>query len=120
MYRISERSDWRHARYKIKNVVAVGADLNNTVSPSAVVTQIIPDGFEVNIGGLRNIKLKWSVLECCWKELCHEGVYDQSVFTNPFGQAFLDSDSLDFLVRRLLRKSGLLGIGDKEQMILRL
>ena len=116
MYRISERSDWRHARYKIKNVVAVGADLNNTVSPSAVVTQIIPDGFEVNIGGLRNIKLKWSVLECCWKELSKDDVYDQSVFKNPFEQAFLDCDCLNFVVRRLLRKSGLLSRCDEEQI----
>lgn len=116
MYRISGQSDWADARHQIKRTVVVGTDLNNTVSPSAVITQINSDGFRVNIGGLRNIELKWSLLEYCWKEFCDEGVYDQTVFDNPFGKAFLDSDSLDFLVRRFLRISGLLSINNKEQM----
>ena len=120
MYRISDGTDWRNARHQIKNALAVGTDLNNSVIPSAIITQINSDGFEVNIGGLRNIELKWSILEYCWKELCDEGVYDQSIFAHPFGLAFLDSDSLDFLVRRLLRKSGLLSNGNKEQMMLQL
>ena len=120
MYRISNRSDWRDARHKIKDAVAVGTDLNNTVSPSAVITKINSDGFRVNIGGVREIELKWSILEYCWKDLCNEGVYNRSVFENPFEQMFLDSDSLDFLVRRLLKRSGLLSIDDEEQIDLQL
>ena len=116
MYRISNRIDWGDARHKIKDAVAVGTDLNNSFSPSAVITKINSDGFKVNIGGMRNIELKWSTLECCWKEFCSEGVYDRSVFENPFEKMYLDSDCLDFLVRRLLRRSGLLTIGDKKQM----
>ncbi len=116
MYRISNRTDWGDARHKIKDAVAVGIDLNNTVTPSAVITQIKTDGFEINIGGLRNIELKWSVLEHCWKELCDEGVYDQSIFDNPFEQASLDCDSLDFVICRLLKKSGLLCCENKDQM----
>lgn len=120
MYRIPYRTGWRVARRQIKNAMVVGTDLNNSISPSAVITQINSDGFKVNIGGLRNIELKWFILEYCWKELCDEGVYDQSVFDHPFGLAFLDSDSLDFLVRRLLRKSGLLSNANQEQLNLQL
>jgi len=116
MYIIPDRPDWREARHKIKDAVAVGIDLNNTVTPSAVITEIKSDGFQVNIGGLRDINLKWSCLEYCWKDLCNEGIYDKSVFKNPFEQAFIDCDSLDFLMQRLLRRSGLLKVENKEQI----
>ena len=50
-------------------------DLNNSITPSAVVTDICADGFDVNLGGLRNIKLKWAVVENCWKEFCQAGIW---------------------------------------------
>ncbi|MCP4704810.1 MAG: hypothetical protein GY865_09395 [candidate division Zixibacteria bacterium] len=117
MYKISNQTDWRDARHKIEDAIAVGIDLNNSISPSAVITQINTDGFNINIGGLRDIELKWSILEHCWKELCDDDdCLDRTGFENPFGQALLDEDSLNFLVCRLLKKSGLIVIDNKGQM----
>ena len=120
MYRISDHSDWHDARFKIKNAMMVGLDLNNSIIPSAIITKIKPDGFEISIGGLRSIELKWSMLEHCWKDLCSESVYDQSILKSPFERVYLDCDCLNFVVRRLLKKSGLLSNEIKEQLNLNL
>ncbi len=116
MYRISQNADWRKARFDINRSIAVGIDLNNSITPSAVITDINSDGFIINLGGLRNIKLKWSLVEYCWRELCHDGLYGQNIYDNPFGKAFLDSDCLDFIIRRLFSRSGLLESANSDQM----
>jgi len=91
-------------------------DLNNSITPSAVVTDICADGFDVNLGGLRNIKLKWAVVENCWKEFCQAGIYDKEKCCNSFGRAFLDPDCLDFVIRRLFKRSGLLKSDHDDQI----
>lgn len=120
MFRVSREIDWRSARQNIRNTLSIGMDLNNSITPSAVVTDISPDGFDVSLGGMRNVKLKWSVVESCWKELCEAGIYDKEKCCNPFGRAFLDPDCLDFVIQRLFKRSGLLKKDPDDQMKLSL
>jgi len=120
MYRVSQAANWRHARKNIQNALKIGIDLNNSITPSAVITNIYADGFDINLGGLRDIKLKWSVVESCWRELCQAGVYDKSKCCSSFGQAFVDPDCLDFVISRLFKKSGLLRAESNNQIDLSL
>ena len=108
MYKISNAIDWRHARKIIKEAIVVGLDLNNTVYPNAIVTEIDNYGFTIRIEGMRNIKVKWFLLEHCWKTLYKDGIHGQDEYCNLFGQEFIDVDSLDFLITRIFKRSGIL------------
>ena len=108
MYTISPISGWREARQLIEEAITVGTDMNNALSPSAIVVDKNRYGFTINVGDIKVLDLKWFIIEHCWREMCDEGRYDQRVYRSQFGQAFMESDCLDFILRRIFRKSGLI------------